>query len=69
MEDQCVYVSSRGLLKSTDIHMPIPESSSVRLDPVVYSKIQRGSVVYVCSSALRTFRDTILPLVSAPFVS
>lgn len=68
MEDQCVYVSSRGLLKSTDIHMPNPESSSQRLDPAVYSSIQRGSTVYVCNSALRVFRDTILPSISVPFV-
>lgn len=68
MENQCKYVSSRGLLKSTDVHMPIPESSSQRLDPDVYATIQCGSVVYVCNSALRVFRDTILPTISVPFV-
>lgn len=68
MENQCKYVSSRGLLKSTDIHMPIPESSTQRLDPEVYSKIQCGSVVYVCNSALRVFRDSILPSISVPFI-
>lgn len=68
MENECTYVSSRGLLKSTDIHILNPESSSQRLDPDLYSRIQRGSTVYVCNSALRTFRDTILPLVSVPFI-
>ena len=68
MEDQCKYVSSRGLLKSTDIHMISPESSSQRLDPTIYSKIQCGSTVYVCNSAIRAFRDTILPTISVPFV-
>ena len=48
--------------------MPFPESSSQRLDPAVYAKIQCGSVVYVCNSALRTFRDTILPMISVPFI-
>lgn len=68
MENQCKYVSSRGLLKSTDIHMPNPESSSQRLDPAVYLKIEAGSIVYVCTSALRTFRDTILPSLTVSFV-
>ena len=68
MENECKYVSSRGLLKSTDIHMPNPCSSSSELDPTVYSKIQRGSTVYVCNSAFRTFRDHVLPTISAPFV-
>lgn len=68
MENECNYVSSRGLLKSTDIHMLIPDSSSQRLDPDVYSKIQCGSIVYVCNSALRTFHKTILPMISVAFV-
>lgn len=68
MENECNYVSSRGLLKSTDIHMLNPESSSQHLDLTIYSKIQCGSVVYVCNSALRTFHKTILPTISVPFV-
>lgn len=68
MEHECQYVSSRGLLKSTDIYMSPPQSSSSVLDPNVYSKIQCGSVVYVCNSAIRTFRETILPSISVPFV-
>jgi hypothetical protein len=48
--------------------MPTPESSSQRLDPDVYSKIQCGSTVYVCNSAIRMFRDTILPSIVVPFV-
>ena len=48
--------------------MPILESSSQRLDPVVYAQIQCGSIVYVCNSALRVFRDTIMPTISVPFV-
>lgn len=68
MENQCKYVSSRGLLKSTDIHMNHLESSTQRLDPDIYSKIQCGSTVYVCNSALRVFRDTIFPTISVPFI-
>lgn len=68
MENECKYVSSRGLLKSTDIHMPNPSSSSTDLDPTVYAKIEVGSTVYVCNSALRTFRDQILPSIPVPFV-
>jgi hypothetical protein len=48
--------------------MPILESSSQRLDPELYARIECGSIVYVCNSALRFFRDTILPTISVPFV-
>ncbi len=68
MENECKYVSSRGLYKSTDIHMPHPESSTMNLDPEVYRDIQCGSTVYVCNSAIRHFRDTILPMISVPFI-
>jgi len=68
MENECKYVSSRGFLKACDIHMPNPQSSSTVLDPEVYQKIQRGSTVYVCNSALRTFCSTILPSITVPFV-
>jgi hypothetical protein len=68
MENECKYVSSRGLLKSTDIHIVNPESSSQRLDPEVYSKLQCGSTVYVCNSALRIFHKTILPSIEVPFI-
>ena len=68
MENECKYVSSRGLLKSCDIHMQNPQSSSSVLDVDLYKQIQRGSTVYVCNSAIRTFRDTVLPLISVPFI-
>ena len=68
MENECKYVCSRGFLKSCDVHVPNPQSSTTQLDPAIYSKIQRGSTVYVCNSAIRTFRDTILPMISVPFV-
>jgi hypothetical protein len=48
--------------------MPNPQSSTTVLDPEIYKQIQCGSSVYVCNSAIRTFRDTILPLITVPFV-
>jgi hypothetical protein len=68
MENECKYVSSRGFLKSCDIHMPNPQSSSSTLDLELYKQIQRGSTVYVCNSALRFFRESVLPSISVPFI-
>ncbi len=68
MEHECVYVSSRGLLKSTDIHNTTLQSSTTVLEADAYSKIQRGSVVYVCNSALVPFFTEILPKITDPFV-
>ena len=68
MENECTYVSSRGLLKSTDIHNIAFQSSSSVLEADVYSKIERGSVVYVCNSALVPFFNDIFPRIIEPFV-
>ena len=68
MENECKYVSSRGLLKSTDIHILNPGSSTSDVDITAYANIQAGSTVYVCNSAIGAFRDKILPFLSVPFV-
>lgn len=68
MEDQCIFVSSRGLLKSTQIRNRVIASSNPNLDREEFAKITRGSIVYVCNSAIGTFVREILPTVREPFV-
>ena len=64
----CKFVSSRGLLRSTGIHNQTVQSSSTVLEMDQYAKMDRGSVVYVCNSAIRTFVREVLPSVKEPFV-
>ncbi len=54
-ENDCTFVSSRGILKSCDIYSSTPISSIKQLINYDFSKIQDGSVIYVCSSAIRHF--------------
>ena len=68
MENECKYVSSRGLFKSTDIHNKVPESSNRLLDLEEFKKTERGSVLYVCNSAIRTFVMEVLPFITDRFV-
>lgn len=67
-EKDCEYVSSRGILKSCDIHNENPISSSDYLDPLIYSNIPAGSVVYVCTEAIPKFIETYLPMAKGPVV-
>jgi hypothetical protein len=60
-ETKCMFVSSRGLLKSCDVHNPKPISSSEYLDPEVYSKIQSNQTVYLCTEAIPAFFTNYFP--------
>ena len=68
MENECRYVSSRGLAKSTDIHNRIIKSSELTLDLSEYVKAVRGSILYVCNSQVHNFARHIFPLIKEPFV-
>ncbi len=71
-EDQCLFVNSRGILKSCDIRSPNPQSScrwdtqylQTLLDP---SNQRAGMRIYVCSEALRYFVIRILPHMKQSF--
>jgi len=54
-ENNCEYVSSRGLLKSCDIYSSTPISSIHQLVNYDFSKVKDGSVIYICNSALPFF--------------
>lgn len=67
-ETHCKLVSSRGILKSCDIHNPFPQSSSDYLDPEVYSKIQSNQTVYLCTESIPNFLKHYFPLLKGPIV-
>ena len=46
MEDKCLYISSRGLLKSCDVHNTKIGSSDVHLDLQNYLSIKKNDIVY-----------------------
>lgn len=54
-ENECIYVSSRGILKSCDIHSGTPISSIRQLINYDFSKLQDKSILYICSSAIPYF--------------
>jgi hypothetical protein len=70
MENNCMFVNSRGLLKSCDLHSPNPKSScnndyKYLLNINNYSD---GFSVYVCSELLGFFIDKILSKINKRFV-
>ena len=54
-ENNCKYVSSRGIMKSCDIYSSEPVSSIKQLIGYDFSKLKDGMTVYVCSSAILNF--------------
>ena len=54
-ETACDYVSSRGIMKSCDVHSSDPISSIKELKGYDFSKIVDGSTVYIASSAIPAF--------------
>ena len=68
MENECTYVSSRGLAKSTDVHSRVIQSSELFLDRADYMNATRGSILYVCNSQVHTFARDIFPFIKEPFV-
>lgn len=67
-ENDCVLVSSRGLLQSCDIHSLNPRSSVTQIQHYEFSTLQEGQSIYVCGSALPHFVDTVFPLLDKRFV-
>jgi hypothetical protein len=55
MEHECTYVSSRGIVKSCNVHNPNISSSDTFLDSATYSNIQENDIVYVNNSAVKEF--------------
>ena len=60
-ENNCIYINSRGLLKSCDIFSNNPVSSIKYILDYDWSKCKDGSVVYICSSAIKHFITLNIP--------
>jgi hypothetical protein len=54
-ETKCKYVSSRGILKSCDIHSNKPISSIKKLIDYDFSNLVDNCTIYICTSAIPEF--------------
>jgi hypothetical protein len=62
LEDKCMYVSSRGILKSCNIRSVTPISSITKLinyNQSNFSMINEKEIIYVCSTAISDFINKI----------
>ena len=67
MENYLSIVSSRGILRSCNIHSKAPRSSYPILD-FQPSTLYPGGSIYVCTDALEDFVARLLPNLNNPFV-
>ncbi len=73
-ENDCYFVSSRGLLKSCHIRSPTPRSSCGWDAEYLNALVKNPSLqfnhmrIYVCSELLRYFVNAILPRIHVDFV-
>jgi hypothetical protein len=71
MEENNIFVSSRGILKSCDYYSLTPYSSIKQLFnylPLENIKTIKNPTIYVCSSAILHFINTMLPLIDFSFI-
>jgi len=73
MENQRLFVSSRGLLKSCSFHSLEPHSSCKNdylylNEMLVSNKLHDGMSIYVCSELLKWFLVEVLPKIKNKFV-
>ena len=66
MENKCLFVNSRGLLKSCELHDPKPISSDNRIRIGIPTKDK--TILYVCAAAVENFIETVLPTIKNTFV-
>ena len=73
MENNCFFVSSRGILKSCIFYSPNPMSScntdkQYLVNMINSNKMFNGMSIYVCSDLLKFFVNTIIPYLTHKFV-
>ncbi len=66
-ETKCIYVSSRGILKSCDIRSSKPISSIKTLKKYNFENIKDNCTIYVCTSAIPDFVK-MLNKINAKFI-
>jgi len=72
MEDSCLFVCSRGILKSCTFHSLNPESScstdfSYLINMLNSNNMYDGMSIYVCSDLINYFYNKILPKIKNKF--
>lgn len=67
-ESKCIYVSSRGILKSCDIFEECPKSSFRYLENRDWSTVKSGQIIYICGFAIPAFLKEALPKIRVPFI-
>jgi len=73
MENDCVFMNSRGMLKSCTFHSQNPKSSCSNdkkylTQMLMQRKMHNGMSIYVCSNLLKWFVLNALPSISHDFV-
>ena len=67
-ESDCEFVCSRGILKSCDVHSALPISSIHKVIYTNIAKLKEGDSLYICSSAIPDFIQTIFPSIRVKFI-
>jgi len=69
-ENNCIYISSRGILKSTKMHSNSPQSSIKKLIISDFNKdyLLKNDTIYICSSTMRYFINNLLSNIHTPFI-
>jgi hypothetical protein len=69
-ENQCIFVSSRGILNSCDIKSLNPQSSIPILNQYTnnISSFEDGTTIYVCTPAIRYFIQTLFNQIKFKFI-
>lgn len=66
-ENDCKYVSSRGIMKSCKVYSTTPISSIRKLVHYNFGKLEEGEIVYICSSAIPEF-SKLINRIHCPFI-
>lgn len=66
-EAGCLFVSSKGLMKSCDVHQPLPNVSQKRWHRAALRGHKPGGSIYVHAKAMRHFVRRSLPKIETPF--
>ena len=67
-ETQCLFVSTKGLMKLCDLHQPLPNEPAKRWPTRILAQHRPGGRIYVHATALADFARRALPRIETPFV-
>ena len=69
-ENDCDYISSRGIMKSCNIFSKTPVSSVENIINYNFNDLQKYKtpIIYVCNSVIKNFYDVIFPQLKQKFV-